>query len=37
MTLGAWLLAGVAVLVIVGGAVWLRAWFATHNNDDRKP
>ena len=27
MTTGEWLLIGVAVLVIVGGALWLDAWW----------
>ena len=27
MTLGEWLLIGFAVLVIVGGALWLDAWW----------
>jgi hypothetical protein len=33
MTVGEWLLIGLAVLVVVGGALWLDAWFRSPNGD----
>jgi hypothetical protein len=36
MTLGAWLAAGFAVVLIVGGALFLSAWFQSKNGNDGK-
>lgn len=34
MTLGAWLVVGIAVLVAVGGALWFSAWWQSRHEGE---
>ena len=36
MTVGAWLLVVFAVFVVIGGAVWLDAWWRTRDEEKRR-